>query len=226
MLIDEFDDPGSRESDCSEVIEVQRVILHPRYDQYQITNDIALLHLEKAPRCLENIGIPALANATPPAGTSVIAAGWGALWDPNSDSNPSPLPSVMYPTVPHEVTLNITPDVQCKDLVGESALDVTLCAGAGGGKDTCFGDSGGPLFMWFGVQPVLVGLTSWGNSCADTNPGFAAYTRLSSFGGPEGWIEQCTAGNCGLSFFYWLFLGVRTYFGFLNWRLVYGSCCS
>jgi trypsin len=38
-----------------------------------------------------------------------------------------------------------------------------ICAGAsGGGNDSCQGDSGGPLV----VASLLVGIVSWGLSCA------------------------------------------------------------
>jgi V8-like Glu-specific endopeptidase len=53
------------------------------------------------------------------------------------------------------------------------------CAGEPG-KDTCFGDSGGPLTMVKDGVRTQVGITSWGppDSCGDT---FGAYTQISTF---------------------------------------------
>lgn len=59
-----------------------------------------------------------------------------------------------------------------------------LCAGfAGGGFDTCFGDSGGPLMAATPAgELVQIGITSWGEGCARPGrPG--VYGRLSSLFG-------------------------------------------
>lgn len=57
--------------------------------------------------------------------------------------------------------------------------EVQFCAGyPDGGKDACQSDSGGPLFTVKDKVPVLVGIVSWGNGCAEKDlPGI--YTRVS-----------------------------------------------
>lgn len=60
--------------------------------------------------------------------------------------------------------------------------DVHLCAGYdNGGCDSCYGDSGGPLFAYGkDLIPVQVGIVSYGVECAlAMRPG--VYTRLSTF---------------------------------------------
>ncbi len=61
-----------------------------------------------------------------------------------------------------------------------------VCAG-NGATDTCQGDSGGPLMVPYGGVFVLVGVTSWGNGCADPQfPG--VYARLG--GALNQWVMQ------------------------------------
>ncbi|KAK4010306.1 hypothetical protein OUZ56_019451 [Daphnia magna] len=61
-----------------------------------------------------------------------------------------------------------------------------LCA-AGEGTDTCKGDSGGPIY----VDGVQVGITSFGNGCAD--PKYAGvYTRVTNY---IDWIANTQMNN-------------------------------
>lgn len=53
-----------------------------------------------------------------------------------------------------------------------------FCAGfTTGGKDSCSGDSGGPIVD---SSKVLQGLVSWGNGCAEANYA-GVYTRVGQF---------------------------------------------
>jgi trypsin len=54
-----------------------------------------------------------------------------------------------------------------------------FCAGlAAGGKDSCSGDSGGPIINT--STGVLIGVVSWGQGCAEAGfPG--VYTRLGNY---------------------------------------------
>ncbi len=60
-----------------------------------------------------------------------------------------------------------------------SITDSMICAGYRGlgGKDSCLGDSGGPLIFNHGGKAILVGVVSWGRKCAEpSHPG--VYSRV------------------------------------------------
>lgn len=94
-----------------------------------------------------------------------------------------------------KVQLNIFRNNECDAFfdrtrkLPDGIVESQLCAGnRGGRKDTCEGDSGGPLQV---VNPGnncifhVIGLTSFGKSCGLANsPG--VYTRISSY---LDWIE-------------------------------------
>ena len=64
-----------------------------------------------------------------------------------------------------------------------------ICAGKpAAGEDTCYGDSGGPLFA---RKPqggyVQVGIVSWGEDCGRGEEGlYGLYTRVAKF---NEWIQ-------------------------------------
>ncbi|GGK34042.1 trypsin [Pilimelia terevasa] len=95
------------------------------------------------------------------------AMGWGRT------SENGPTSSTLL-----EVDVPFVPDDQCARSVGKAEI----CAGylKEGGRDTCYGDSGGPLAARDGDRWVLVGLTSWGKGCARAGePGH--YAQVSAF---------------------------------------------
>lgn len=69
---------------------------------------------------------------------------------------------------------------------GRIRKDVMLCAGLEeGGKDSCYGDSGGPIFTQQGGEMLQIGIVSFGSGCARPNrPGI--YSRVS---GAYDWIQ-------------------------------------
>jgi len=62
-----------------------------------------------------------------------------------------------------------------------------------GGKDSCRGDSGGPLFTWKGKKAVLVGVVSRGKGCANVDQA-GVYTKVTSH---LDWIDKnIDSGKC------------------------------
>jgi secreted trypsin-like serine protease len=108
----------------------------------------------------------------------------GALWDAGSPEEISGWGSISESGTPvnslRAATVNVIDDSTCSGDYG-SDFDATtmICAGfQGGGADTCFGDSGGPLQAPLqGGGDRLVGITGWGEGCGEAGaPG--VYTRI------------------------------------------------
>ncbi len=132
------------------------------------------------------------AYATPtPSGPQILAtvSGWG---DTRAEAPGSQGLDGSYPSDLRAVQIPLVPASTCGAAYADpfSSQPITsrmLCAGAPeGGRDSCFGDSGGPLLV--GGPPggppsdyVLAGLVSFGEGCAQTeSPGVYA-----SIGNPQ-----------------------------------------
>ena len=95
-----------------------------------------------------------MTSTEPPAGSLAVVSGWGAL-----------TPGGSLPSQLQAVEVDITPRAACDSAYADydGITQNMICAAvSGGGKDACQGDSGGPLV----VNGVLVGIVSWGLSCA------------------------------------------------------------
>ncbi|XP_066904843.1 melanization protease 1 [Halyomorpha halys] len=158
----------------------------PRYFiPYKVENDLALLELEKPikfseavlPICLPPFAI-SRSNLT---GKSAVVAGWGI----------TNIRSRKTATVLKSVTLEIVNNTWCnryKIYHLRFPFNI-ICAGNEAGKDSCGGDSGGPLMLGTyegGVSRYyIVGVVSYGpEACGETDsPG--VYTYVPQF---EHWL--------------------------------------
>ncbi|KAE9537839.1 hypothetical protein AGLY_005811 [Aphis glycines] len=165
-------------------VPVERIIIHEQYNGNKIANDIALVKLKNSVtfnELIQPICMPmssAMKNIDMSRSLPFVA-GWGTTLPTFSYS----VPKV---TTLMEVQVPITNTEQCKNAyINEPAAvidDRVLCAGyPEGGKDSCRGDSGGPLMFPKGKQYYLMGIVSFGHKrCGE--PGFpGVYTRLPSF---------------------------------------------
>uniref|UniRef100_A0A2A4JRB9 Peptidase S1 domain-containing protein n=1 Tax=Heliothis virescens TaxID=7102 RepID=A0A2A4JRB9_HELVI len=164
--------------------EVSRIIVHESYNSPVRDNDIAVVVLSSPATVSSTVQLASIAAASQevPDDSLVTAVGWGV----------TSLDSSSASTVLNEVTLrkiNLTIcaarylALEQEYLVPFPVTGSMMCAGLldEGGKDTCSGDSGGPLLY----GNVLVGITSWGYSCAESlYP--SVYTRVSHY---TNWIE-------------------------------------
>ncbi|KAJ2754461.1 hypothetical protein GGI19_002391 [Coemansia pectinata] len=120
--------------------------------------------------------------------TPLVAAGFGMTNATDSQSSPEAL---------MKVSLNVGSDEYCKSRSGSYDRKVNICTDGTPGKDTCRGDSGGPL-----LTPVdngsngyaLIGITSYTPVNSDNPNGLCAqpkgsgvYTRVAPY---INWIAQ------------------------------------
>uniref|UniRef100_A0A8C5N5L0 Peptidase S1 domain-containing protein n=1 Tax=Gouania willdenowi TaxID=441366 RepID=A0A8C5N5L0_GOUWI len=162
-----------------QVLKVNRILSHPKFNPKTFNNDIALVELTSPVVLSEHVIPVCLPSATePPTGSPCLVAGWGSLYEdgPSADV-------VMEAKVP------LLPQSTCKSALGKDLVTNTmLCAGyLSGGIDSCQGDSGGPLIYKDRLSGrfQLYGITSWGDGCGEKGkPG--VYTRVAAF---SDWIQ-------------------------------------
>nr|XP_040148832.1 serine protease 48 [Ictidomys tridecemlineatus] len=157
---------------------VSRIVIHPKHNT--TTADIALLKLSSRvtftplilPICLPNITRP----LTLPA--SCWVTGWGKT-EEESDSYPSTLQEVEIPIFNYQACERLFNPVGIFIPGSEPFLEEDkICAGdVKKNKDTCVGDSGGPLSCNIDGVWIQIGVVSWGMQCGKLLPG--VYTNVS-----------------------------------------------
>jgi secreted trypsin-like serine protease len=157
----------------------------------KLNKDAALLRLESAATLNATGG--SFAHASPPdttqlaAGVHYTVTGWGATAE-SGGTYPDALMEVQVPIVSYEACMT--------GYGGMFDLDNNyhLCAGyIGGGKDSCYGDSGGPLIVPNGSGWLQAGIVSFGEGCASANY-YGVYARVSYF---KSWIDATIGGGSG-----------------------------
>lgn len=159
-------DLRTREGERTRVAEI---FVHPDFSGRQtLVNDVALLHLARSTGYAP-ANLPA-GGALEVAGAQVTVVGWGELVARSGSA------------VLQEAEISLVSDGACRAAYPDWFMaEVMICAGVeNGGVDSCYGDSGGPLFSTLGGSFTLVGLVSWGDDpCAQPGkPG--AYARISA----------------------------------------------
>ncbi|XP_075216406.1 venom protease-like [Lycorma delicatula] len=169
--------------------EIIRRINHPDYRSELIYNDIALYQLNCSVTFTDTIKPICLPQPNSYYDvTNVIGAGWGRI------DYAGPRSTILL-----KVDLDYLTVRDCKNTaelrVAPRGLDeeTMICAGVlEGGRDTCSGDSGGPLFLPRKSDQLpcflqtQLGITSFGKQCA--LKGFPAiYTRVLNY---VPWIES------------------------------------
>ncbi|NXU23274.1 GRAA protein, partial [Thalassarche chlororhynchos] len=152
--------------------QIAKQIRHPCYCSSCKENDIMLLQLQKRARLNKAVQLIPLPTSDddPKPGTTCTVAGWGQIR--NHLRKPS--------DTLREVNITVISRQICNDnnhyKNNPVITDNMICAGAkNGGKDSCNGDSGGPLRC----NNVMRGITAFGkqNKCGSVD-GPGVYTRL------------------------------------------------
>nr|AUS82505.1 serine endopeptidase [Crotalus lepidus] len=158
----------------------EKFICPNRKKDDKLDKDIMLIRLDRPVRNSAHIAPLSLPSSPPSVGSVCRVMGWGTITSPN----------VTWPDVPHCANINILDNEVCRAAHGGSpATSRTLCAGIlEGGKDSCDGDSGGPLIC----NGQFQGIVSWGaDTCAQPRePGL--YTKVFDY---TDWIQSIISGN-------------------------------
>ncbi|NWR67814.1 GRAA protein, partial [Bucorvus abyssinicus] len=152
--------------------QIAKQIRYPCYSVTSKENDIMLLQLRKRARLNKAVQLIPLPTSDddPKPGTTCAVAGWGQIH--NHVKKFSDTLREVNVTVISRQICNDNHHYQNKPVITENMI----CAGAkNGGKDSCFGDSGGPLRC----NNVMRGITAFGKAkkCG-TADGPGVYTRL------------------------------------------------
>ncbi|GJQ80981.1 hypothetical protein Trydic_g4795, partial [Trypoxylus dichotomus] len=161
-------------------IRIQEVIVHPGYKHTEKLNDIALLRLAE-PAEFSIYVKPVCLNTNPDIQGPLTVAGWGIINTTTEETSRFLQEAFVSP-----YDLNKCNETYLSSPRSKTILPMHLCALSLNEtrQDTCQGDSGGPVEITNGTKQILVGITSYGRSCAGPTP--SVYTRISNF---IDWIE-------------------------------------
>merc|ERR1712156_996336 len=199
VRVGEYDASGfnSPEKQKHEEYEVSRIIKHPQFDPKRLSNDIAILRVNRR----INLNHPYVNTACLPScdnqfdyqfsnGTGVRC--WVAGWGKNEYDG-------SFQFIQHKVDVPIVDDYKC-NLALKRALNrkeqgvgdrfqlhqSEVCAGTETGKDACTGDGGSPLVCQAqSGRWTVVGLVAWGIGCGSHVPG--VYTNVHHY---KQWINS------------------------------------
>ncbi|MBM4412762.1 MAG: trypsin-like serine protease [Chloroflexi bacterium] len=159
---------------------VNRIIIHPNYNDATLDYDIALLELN-TPLTLNSKVAPIVLASTSD----------GALYNPNTVHTVSGWGHTSYGGSAavrlQKVNVPVVSTTLCNSAYG-SITSRMYCAGnyAAGGIDSCQGDSGGPIFVNQNGTYKLTGIVSSGYECATAGyPGI--YTHVANL---RPWVES------------------------------------
>lgn len=164
---------------------VDRIVVHEKFDDDTLENDVALLHLAK-PFTGKTLPLltPANAERLGPNGAIGSVVGWGLTAEGTEAQNAL-----------RHVSVQIFSNRTCNGLASYAGTvkDGMVCAGfPEGGRDSCQGDGGAPLMVGDGQGSYLqAGIVSWGEGCSRPNK-FGVYTRVAPV---HAWIQDRLAGK-------------------------------
>lgn len=165
-----------------ETLQAAEVFRHPSYQEPAISShDVALVRLASSSTkgTPIRVSVPSERAAFWSPGKMARVIGWGGTFYPGvSDVNtPDDLNEVDVPIVEDEMCDTTYPS---DFLIGDFEPETMICAGYDQGtKDSCSGDSGGPLMVKDGTGAFMqMGVVSFGGGCAAPTQ-YGVYSRIS-----------------------------------------------
>ncbi|XP_052759207.1 collagenase-like [Galleria mellonella] len=156
-------------------ITTSSVSVHANYSPNNLNNDIAIINLSWVTYSnnIQPVRLPTGLTNNNFVGSWAWAAGFGRTSDSTGISNNQFL---------SHVQLQVITNAVCASTYGTSVVvSSTLCVSGAGGRSTCGGDSGGPLWLWTNNERTLIGVVSFG-SASGCQRGFpAGFARVTSF---------------------------------------------
>ncbi|XP_075160382.1 transmembrane protease serine 9-like [Haematobia irritans] len=172
---------ASRLSDYGEMRQVTKSYVSALFSPTNLDMDVALLRLRE-PFQNPNIATIPLCSTNLEEGDQVRISGWGYT----SESNSQPSDQV------RSALVRVTSRNKClQAYAGKAKISNTMfCASVSGEKDSCSGDSGGPVVH----RGHVCGIVSWGFGCARAEfPG--VYTNVASLR-VNAYIKNVLLQNC------------------------------
>ncbi|MGF1643781.1 MAG: S1 family serine peptidase [Thiotrichales bacterium] len=158
---------------------VANIFVHPSFNPKTFDADLALLELaypvEYSSMAIYPVAPVAYPNV-PESRALATVVGWGAT----AFANGSPVASSFSAQL-REVEVPVITNELCQSVYAGLTRNM-LCAGyADGGKDSCAGDSGGPLMVRLqSGEYQQAGIISTGNGCAQRDA-YGIYTRTANY---------------------------------------------
>ncbi|XP_018324135.1 trypsin 3A1-like [Agrilus planipennis] len=146
------------------LIQAEELFIHPQYSEPPNTTDggpdydVGLIKLLQNLTFSDTIRSIRLINENQQIapGTNATLVGWGLQSENVNDTYTDVLQAVSVPVIAQD---------RCRSMLNlteEYLTERMLCAGYDeGGKDSCSGDSGGPMV----ANNTLIGIVSWGRGC-------------------------------------------------------------
>ncbi|KAF2354596.1 Serine proteases trypsin domain [Trinorchestia longiramus] len=171
------DDSRSTPDENEQTFDIDKWIIHPMFQKGgAYSNDVAVIKIKSVKGIKQSATVAAAClptRLTPYThGTWCYVSGWGVTNTADYEHKPDRLQAASIPLLAAEVCERET--VHGKIQFGPGMV----CAGyLQGTVDACGGDSGGPLVCEVNGSFNVLGIVSWGSSCAKPNkPG--VYTKV------------------------------------------------
>ncbi|KAJ3649445.1 hypothetical protein Zmor_021187 [Zophobas morio] len=173
---------GSTDAYGGDISESSRLVLHKDYDEDLLANDIGLVRLSRPLNLGGNTAAVSLSSEELGDNVDITVSGWGLT----SDDGTTISDSLNYVEL---VTISST---ECENYYGQGSIRPEMvCANSPSSqvKSTCSGDSGGPVVINAGSNPVHVAVVSFVSDAGCESGAPSGYTRTAVY---RDWIQENT----------------------------------